>query len=70
MSERRPSPVHSPCSPSSAPSRASPPHSHFGYCDEDDDPLRAALGGKYFVNRRYELALQSGSELPESTDAQ
>jgi LmbE family N-acetylglucosaminyl deacetylase len=45
-------------------------HSHFGYCDEDDDPLRAALGGKYFVNRRYELALQSGSELPESTDAQ
>ncbi len=43
-------------------------HSHFGYCNEDDDPLRVALGDKYFVNRRYERALQSGAELPGPTD--
>ena len=43
-------------------------HSHFGYCNEDDDPLRVALGDRYFVNRRYERALQSGSELPGLSD--
>jgi hypothetical protein len=43
-------------------------HSHFGYCSEDDDPLRVALGDKFFVNRGYERALQTGSELPGGSD--
>ncbi len=34
-------------------------HSHLGFCDEDADPLRDALGRRYLVNRRYERALDS-----------
>ena len=29
-------------------------HLHFGFCEEDADPLRAALGRKYAVNAAYE----------------
>lgn len=32
-------------------------HLHLGFCGEDDDPLRSALGSKYLVNREYELTL-------------
>ena len=32
-------------------------HSHPGFCSPDADPLRAALGKKYLVNRAYERAL-------------
>jgi N-acetylglucosamine malate deacetylase 1 len=36
-------------------------HLHFGFCEEDADPLRKALGRKYAVNARYERSLQTGS---------
>jgi N-acetylglucosamine malate deacetylase 1 len=36
-------------------------HLHFGFCEEDADPLREALGRKYVVNARYERSLQTGS---------
>ena len=32
-------------------------HSHLGFCPENADPLREALGAKYIVNRAYERAL-------------
>jgi LmbE family N-acetylglucosaminyl deacetylase len=32
-------------------------HSHLGFCDENADPLRAALGSKYLVSARYERSL-------------
>jgi LmbE family N-acetylglucosaminyl deacetylase len=32
-------------------------HLHFGYCAEDDDPLRTALGTDYAVNGAYERGL-------------
>jgi LmbE family N-acetylglucosaminyl deacetylase len=32
-------------------------HSHLGFCAEDSDPLRDALGRRYLVNARYERAL-------------
>ena len=36
-------------------------HSHWGFCDEDSDPLRAALGTKYRISTEYERSLRSGS---------
>jgi LmbE family N-acetylglucosaminyl deacetylase len=33
---------------------------HYGFCGEDADPLREALGGDYLVNREYEAALERG----------
>jgi LmbE family N-acetylglucosaminyl deacetylase len=35
-------------------------HLHFGFCEEDADPLRAALGKKYLTSGRYERSLESG----------
>jgi len=35
-------------------------HLHYGFCAEDADPLREALGADYRINRRYELALERG----------
>ncbi len=32
-------------------------HLHYGFCAVEADPLRAALGKDYWVNRRYESAL-------------
>lgn len=32
-------------------------HSHLGFCAETADPLRDALGSRYWVNRAYERAL-------------
>jgi N-acetylglucosamine malate deacetylase 1 len=34
-------------------------HLHYGFCAEDSDPLRAALGRDCLVNRRYESALEA-----------
>ena len=33
---------------------------HYGFCAEDADPLRDALGKKYLINRRYEASLEKG----------
>lgn len=33
-------------------------HSHLGFCAEDDDPLREALGKNYALNRAYERVLE------------
>jgi LmbE family N-acetylglucosaminyl deacetylase len=35
-------------------------HLHFGFCDEDADPLRTALGRRYVINARYERSLEGG----------
>jgi LmbE family N-acetylglucosaminyl deacetylase len=35
-------------------------HLHWGYCAEDADPLREALGKNYLINRAYERALEEG----------
>lgn len=35
-------------------------HLHYGFCAEDDDPLRAALGRRCRVNPAYERALERG----------
>lgn len=35
-------------------------HSHMGFCAEEADPLRDALGKKYFVNAAYERGLAKG----------
>jgi LmbE family N-acetylglucosaminyl deacetylase len=35
-------------------------HSHLGFCDEGDDPLREVLGRSYRVNARYERLLEQG----------
>jgi LmbE family N-acetylglucosaminyl deacetylase len=35
-------------------------HLHFGFCDEDADPLRAALGRRYLTSARYERSLEGG----------
>ena len=35
-------------------------HLHFGFCDERADPLGAALGGRYLVNKAYERSLEHG----------
>lgn len=35
-------------------------HSHMGFCAPEADPLRAALGKKYLVNRAYERDLLDG----------
>ena len=32
-------------------------HSHLGFCAEDADPLRDALGRKFMVNKEYEKSL-------------
>jgi N-acetylglucosamine malate deacetylase 1 len=32
-------------------------HLHWGFCGPEDDPLQAALGGRYLVNARYEESL-------------
>jgi LmbE family N-acetylglucosaminyl deacetylase len=34
-------------------------HAHWGFCAEDADPLRRALGKKYLVNAAYERALDT-----------
>lgn len=34
-------------------------HLHYGFCAAEADPLRAALGRNYLVNRAYERALES-----------
>jgi LmbE family N-acetylglucosaminyl deacetylase len=34
---------------------------HYGFCAQDADPLREALGRGYRVNRRYEAALDRGA---------
>jgi LmbE family N-acetylglucosaminyl deacetylase len=34
-------------------------HSHLGFCAEDDDPLREALGREYLVSAAYERSLES-----------
>lgn len=39
-------------------------HLHFGFCEEGDDPLRAALGDRFLVNERYERALDDDLERP------
>lgn len=36
-------------------------HSHWGFCEEDADPLRDALGHKYLVNAEYERSLEEGT---------
>ena len=36
-------------------------HSHLGFCEEQDDPLREALGRRYRLNERYERLLEQGS---------
>lgn len=36
-------------------------HLHYGFCEQDDDPLRAALGKKYLVSGRYERSLEAGT---------
>jgi LmbE family N-acetylglucosaminyl deacetylase len=33
-------------------------HLHWGYCAEEADPLREALGKNFLINRRYEAALE------------
>jgi hypothetical protein len=35
-------------------------HLHFGFCEEQADPLRAALGKNYLINRKYESSLENG----------
>jgi N-acetylglucosamine malate deacetylase 1 len=35
-------------------------HSHLGFCEEEDDPLREALGRNYRVNKQYERLLEQG----------
>ena len=35
-------------------------HSHLGFSEQDDDPLREALGRRYRVNARYERLLERG----------
>lgn len=35
-------------------------HLHWGYCAENADPLRDALGTRCLINRRYEAALERG----------
>ena len=32
-------------------------HLHWGFCGQDDDPLRTALGRRYLINKRYEESL-------------
>jgi N-acetylglucosamine malate deacetylase 1 len=34
---------------------------HYGFCEAQADPLAAALGRRYMVNRRYEIALERGA---------
>jgi LmbE family N-acetylglucosaminyl deacetylase len=34
-------------------------HSHWGFCSEDADPLREALGRKYLVSAAYERSLDA-----------
>lgn len=36
-------------------------HLHFGFCEEQADPLRDALGPKYLVDDRYERSLNGGT---------
>jgi LmbE family N-acetylglucosaminyl deacetylase len=35
-------------------------HLHYGFCGEDADPLRAALGRRYLTSARYERSLEGG----------
>lgn len=37
-------------------------HLHYGFCAENADPLRDALGRDYRINRRYEESLEVGSD--------
>lgn len=34
-------------------------HLHWGFCDEDADPLRGALGAKYRIDKKHEQSLNS-----------
>jgi len=36
-------------------------HLHWGYCSEDRDPLRDALGRRFLINARYERGLDDGA---------
>jgi len=36
-------------------------HLHYGFCAPDADPLAAALGANYLVNREYEQKLKKGA---------
>jgi LmbE family N-acetylglucosaminyl deacetylase len=36
-------------------------HLHYGYCSPEADPLAAALGKSYLVNKAYERSLQKGA---------
>ena len=36
-------------------------HSHMGFCGENDDPLKAALGSRFLVNDAYERSLECGN---------
>ena len=36
-------------------------HSHMGFCGENDDPLKAALGSRFLVNETYERSLECGN---------
>jgi hypothetical protein len=35
-------------------------HLHMGFCPEDADPMREALGKKYLINAAYERSLTRG----------
>ena len=35
-------------------------HLHMGFCPEDSDPMREALGKKYLINAAYERSLTRG----------
>jgi len=35
-------------------------HLHYGFCNEEDDPLRDALGRNYKINQEYERCLERG----------
>jgi hypothetical protein len=35
-------------------------HLHYGFCSENADPLRDALGKNCFVNQAYEAGLERG----------
>jgi LmbE family N-acetylglucosaminyl deacetylase len=36
-------------------------HLHWGFCEEDRDPLRDALGRRYLIDQRYERSLADGA---------
>ena len=44
-------------------------HSHLGFCAEDADPLRDALGNRWFMNRAYLRSLDCGESPGPVTEA-